>query len=194
VAVLGGAPVGDGNDDADAVFAHVSDLHGQLTPRYQVYYDNPTSTPDFNFGDDDRVVERGGGIPPARSETRRTPRGLRRVYAHERRHVPRLRRDHLHRWASDARSRQRPRRARHLCPGNWDYSNEAAEDGNFVELMDDLDARFSRTTSTTGRPTSDCTTRTGSRHRRTLRGGRRDDERLRRSDGTRVLRGEVPLR
>jgi len=56
-------PVGDGNDDADAVFAHVSDLHGQLTPRYQVYYDNPTSTPDFNFGDDDRVVERGGGIP-----------------------------------------------------------------------------------------------------------------------------------
>jgi len=32
---LGGAPVGDGNDDADAVFAHVSDLHGQLTPRYQ---------------------------------------------------------------------------------------------------------------------------------------------------------------
>jgi len=25
-------------------------------------------------------------------------------------------------------------------PGNWDYSNEAAEDGNFVELMDDLDA------------------------------------------------------
>jgi len=46
---LGGAPVGDGNDDADAVFAHVSDLHGQLTPRYQVYYDNPTSTPDFNF-------------------------------------------------------------------------------------------------------------------------------------------------
>jgi len=28
-------PVGDGNDDADAVFAHVSDLHGQLTPRYQ---------------------------------------------------------------------------------------------------------------------------------------------------------------
>jgi len=50
-------------NDADAVFAHVSDLHGQLTPRYQVYYDNPTSTPDFNFGDDDRVVERGGGIP-----------------------------------------------------------------------------------------------------------------------------------
>jgi len=61
---LGGAPVGDGNDDADAVFAHVSDLHGQLTPRYQVYYDNPTSTPDFNFGDDDRVVERGGGGIP----------------------------------------------------------------------------------------------------------------------------------
>ncbi|SEP15652.1 Multicopper oxidase [Halogranum amylolyticum] len=25
-------------------------------------------------------------------------------------------------------------------PGNWDYSNEAAEDGNFVELMNDLDA------------------------------------------------------
>jgi len=25
-------------------------------------------------------------------------------------------------------------------PGNWDYSNEAAEDGNFVELMDELDA------------------------------------------------------
>jgi sulfur-oxidizing protein SoxB len=50
---LDGAPVGRGNKDADVVFAHVSDLHGQLTPRYQVYYDNPTSGPTMNFGEDD---------------------------------------------------------------------------------------------------------------------------------------------
>jgi len=43
-------------------------------------------------------------------------------------------------------------------------------DGNFVELMDDLDAPILANNPTTGRPTSDCTTRTDPRHRRTLRG------------------------
>ncbi|MFD1599962.1 bifunctional metallophosphatase/5'-nucleotidase [Halobellus rarus] len=137
---LGGAPVGDGDDDTDAVFAHVSDLHGQLTQRYQVYYDNPTSAPDFDFGDDDRVVERGGGVSLLAAK------------------LAELRGDHdvctlmsgdtFHGSAvttyTDGRAMLDPINE-HVAPdiyvpGNWDYSNEAAEDGNFVELMDGLDA------------------------------------------------------
>jgi len=136
---LGGAPVGDGNDDADAVFAHVSDLHGQLTPRYQVYYDNPTSTPDFNFGDDDRVVERGGGIPCSQRNSTNSARTTTCTL---------MSGDTFHGSAvttyTDGRAMLDPVND-HVAPdiyvpGNWDYSNEAAEDGNFVELMDDLDA------------------------------------------------------
>jgi hypothetical protein len=60
---LDGERVGEESADPNLILAHVSDLHGQLTPRYQVYYDNPTSSPPFDFGDDDRVIERGGGFP-----------------------------------------------------------------------------------------------------------------------------------
>ena len=33
------------------------------TPRYQVYYDNSTSKPNLDFGEDDHIVERGDGVP-----------------------------------------------------------------------------------------------------------------------------------
>jgi hypothetical protein len=41
---LDGGPVEQETGDPDLVFAHVSDLHGQLTPRHQVYYDNSTNS------------------------------------------------------------------------------------------------------------------------------------------------------
>ncbi len=131
---------GDGTSDPDLVFAHVSDLHGQLTPRHQIYYDNPKSKPDFDFGDDDRVIKRGGGVPILAAK------------------LDELREDHevctlmsgdtFHGSAvttfTDGQAMLDPINE-HIgpdvyVPGNWDYSNEAAEDGNFVELMDGLDA------------------------------------------------------
>ncbi|AGB16698.1 5'-nucleotidase/2',3'-cyclic phosphodiesterase-like hydrolase [Halovivax ruber XH-70] len=136
---LDGTPV-DEHGDPDVVFAHVSDLHGQLTPRYQVYYDNPTSAPDLHFGGDDRTIERGGGVPILAAK------------------IDELRADHevctlmsgdtFHGSAvttyTNGRAMLEPIN-RHLrpdvyVPGNWDFGNEAAEDGNFVDLMDALDA------------------------------------------------------
>jgi 2',3'-cyclic-nucleotide 2'-phosphodiesterase (5'-nucleotidase family) len=137
---LGNAPVGDGTDDADVVFAHVSDLHGQLTPRYQVYYDNPTSGPNVDFGDDDRVVERGGGIPllAAKLEELREHHDVCTLMSGDTFHGSAVT------TYTDGRAMLTPVNE-HIAPdvyvpGNWDYSNEAAEDGNFLELMDALDA------------------------------------------------------
>jgi 2',3'-cyclic-nucleotide 2'-phosphodiesterase (5'-nucleotidase family) len=137
---FGGAPVRDGTVDADVVFAHVSDLHGQLVPRYQVYYDNPTSKPDLDFGGDDRVVERGGGIPllAAKLDELREHHDVCTLMSG----------DTFHGSAVTTYTRGRAMIDPvndHLAPdiyvpGNWDYSNEAAEDGNFLELMDALDA------------------------------------------------------
>ncbi|SDF67634.1 2',3'-cyclic-nucleotide 2'-phosphodiesterase/5'-or 3'-nucleotidase, 5'-nucleotidase family [Halorubrum xinjiangense] len=139
-APVDGDPVGGDTDDADAVFAHVSDLHGQLTPRHQVYYDNPTSGPEFDFGDDDRVIERGGGIPLLAAKLDE----LREAYDA----CTLMSGDTFHGSAvtayTDGRAMLAPVNG-HVAPdvyvpGNWDYSNEAAEDGAFLELMDDLDA------------------------------------------------------
>lgn len=128
------------NGEPDIVFAHVSDLHGQLTPRYQVYYDNSTSNPDFDFGDDDRTIERGGGIPVLAAKLDEL-RGGNEI-------CTLMSGDTFHGSAvttyTDGRAMLDPINE-HVdpdvyVPGNWDYSNEAAEDGNFVELMDGLDA------------------------------------------------------
>ncbi|WP_225336063.1 5'-nucleotidase C-terminal domain-containing protein [Halomicrobium urmianum] len=137
---LDGDATGDDAGAPDAVFAHVSDLHGQLSPRHQVYYDNQTSRPDFDFGDDDRVVERGGGIPLLAAKLDE----LRESYDV----CTLMSGDTFHGSAvttyTDGRAMLAPINE-HVAPdvyvpGNWDYSNEAAEDGNFVELMDGLDA------------------------------------------------------
>ncbi|QLG62101.1 5'-nucleotidase C-terminal domain-containing protein [Halorarum salinum] len=136
---LDGGLAGDGGDP-DLVFAHVSDLHGQLTPRHQVYYDNPTSGPDFEFGDDDRVVERGGGVPvlAAKLDELRGRHEVRTLMSGDTFHGSAVT------TYTDGRAMLDPIN-RHLepdvyVPGNWDFSNEAAEDGNFLDLMDALDA------------------------------------------------------
>ena len=137
---LGGDPVSDGAGDPDVVFAHVSDLHGQLTQRYQVYYDNPTSKPNFAFGDDDRVIKRGGGVPllAAKLEELRTGHDICTLMSGDTYHGSAVT------TYTDGQAMLDPINE-HIdpdvyVPGNWDYSNEAAEDGNFVELMDELDA------------------------------------------------------
>ncbi len=137
---LGGDPASDGAGAPDAVFAHVSDLHGQLTPRHQVYYDNPTSKPNFDFGDDDRVIERGGGIPllAAKLDELREHHDVCTLMSGDTFHGSAVT------TYTDGRAMLDPIND-HVAPdiyvpGNWDYSNEAAEDDNFVELMGDLDA------------------------------------------------------
>ncbi|WP_136718297.1 5'-nucleotidase C-terminal domain-containing protein [Halorientalis salina] len=137
---LDGEPTSDATGDPDVVFGHVSDLHGQLTPRDQVYYDNPTSKPDFNFGDDDHVIERGGGIPllAAKLDELREQENICTLMSGDTFHGS------AETTYTDGRAMLDPINE-HVAPdiyvpGNWDYSNEAAEDGNFVELMDSLDA------------------------------------------------------
>jgi len=137
---LGGDPASDGEGTPDAVFTHVSDLHGQLTPRYQVYYDNPTSEPNFDFGDNDRVIERGGGIPllAAKLDELREEHDVCTLMSGDTFHGSAVT------TYTDGRAMLDPLNE-HIAPdvyvpGNWDYSNEAVEDGNFVELMDDLNA------------------------------------------------------
>jgi 2',3'-cyclic-nucleotide 2'-phosphodiesterase (5'-nucleotidase family) len=137
---LGGDPASDDAGAPDMAFTHVSDLHGQLTPRYQVYYDNPTSRPDFEFGDDDRVIERGGGIPllAAKLDELRDDYDVCTLMSGDTFHGSAVT------TYTDGRTMLDPINE-HVepdvyVPGNWDYSNEAADDGSFVELMDDLDA------------------------------------------------------
>ncbi|WP_418282992.1 metallophosphoesterase [Halorubrum sp. DTA98] len=137
---IGGDPASDGAGAPDVVFAHVSDLHGQLTPRYQVYFDNPTSKPDFDFGDDDRVIERGGGIPllAAKLDELREDHDVRTLMSGDTFHGSAVT------TYTDGRAMLDPINDHVVpdvyVPGNWDYSNEAAEEGNFVDLMDGLDA------------------------------------------------------
>ncbi|WP_049894293.1 bifunctional metallophosphatase/5'-nucleotidase [Salinarchaeum sp. Harcht-Bsk1] len=137
---LDGNPVRDGEGEPDLVFAHVSDLHGQLTPRYQVYYDNARSSPPVEFGSGGRTIERGGGVPllAATLEELRAAHDVCTLMSG----------DTFHGSAAttytDGRAMLDPVND-HVdpdvyVPGNWDYSNEAAEDGVFLELMDGLDA------------------------------------------------------
>ncbi|RXK49144.1 bifunctional metallophosphatase/5'-nucleotidase [Halorientalis pallida] len=126
--------------DPDAVLAHVSDLHGQLSPRQQVYYDTGQPNPEIEFGDDDRTIERAGGVPilTAKLEELRAEHPVLTLMCG----------DTFHGCAETTYTNGRAMLEpidQHLrpdvyVPGNWDYSNEAAEDGNLTAVLDELAA------------------------------------------------------
>ncbi|AQL41298.1 bifunctional metallophosphatase/5'-nucleotidase [Halorientalis sp. IM1011] len=126
--------------DPDVVLTHVSDLHGQLAARDQVYYDTQQSNPGLEFDGDDRVIERAGGVPvlSAKLDELREEYPVRTLMCG----------DTFHGSAETTYTNGRVMLEpidRHLCPdvyvpGNWDYSNEAPEDGNVTALLDELDA------------------------------------------------------
>jgi 2',3'-cyclic-nucleotide 2'-phosphodiesterase (5'-nucleotidase family) len=138
---LDGSPSPDREGEPDVVFGHVSDLHGQLVPGHQVYYDNPRNAPDFEFDGGDRRVERGGGVPLLTAKLDR----LRDAYDDV---LTLMSGDTFHGTAvatyTGGRALLDPindhLRPDVYVPGNWDYSNEAVEDGSFRDLMAGLDA------------------------------------------------------
>ncbi|ELZ00212.1 bifunctional metallophosphatase/5'-nucleotidase [Natrialba aegyptia] len=138
----------DGSDGAgpdggtDLVCLHVSDLHGQLVPEHHVYYDNPESRPDFDFGDDDRILRRGGGIALLAAK-------LEEIRSAADETLTLMSGDTFHGSAettyTEGSAMLDPVNAYVepdvYVPGNWDFGNEGAEDGSFRELMDELEAR-----------------------------------------------------
>ncbi|SFB73766.1 2',3'-cyclic-nucleotide 2'-phosphodiesterase/5'-or 3'-nucleotidase, 5'-nucleotidase family [Halobiforma haloterrestris] len=133
---------GEGPNEPDVSCLHVSDLHGQLVPEYHVYYDNPESRPDFEFGDDDRLLRRGGGIPLLTAK-------LEEIRAAADGTLTLMSGDTFHGAAETTYTNGRAMlepindhlRPDVYVPGNWDFGNEGAEDGNLRELMDALEAR-----------------------------------------------------
>jgi len=136
-----GSTAPDQAQGPDLVFGHVSDLHGQLVADHQVYYDNPRNAPDLDFGGEDKRVERGGGVPVLTAKLDQ----LRDAYDDV---LTLMSGDTFHGTAvttyTDGRALLDPindhLRPDVYVPGNWDYSNEAVEDGNFRDLMAALDA------------------------------------------------------
>ncbi|SFT07922.1 bifunctional metallophosphatase/5'-nucleotidase [Halostagnicola kamekurae] len=140
----------DGSDEADrdqgqvpdVVCLHVSDLHGQLVPEYHVYYDNPESHPDFDFAGDNRILRRGGGIPLLAGK-------LEEIRSATNETLTLMSGDTFHGTAVTTYTKGRAMLepiTEHIdpdvyVPGNWDFGNEAAEDGNLRNLMDELEAQ-----------------------------------------------------
>ncbi|WP_114579108.1 bifunctional UDP-sugar hydrolase/5'-nucleotidase [Saliphagus sp. LR7] len=126
----------------DVVCLHVSDLHGQLVPEYHVYYDNLNSRPDFDFGGDDRILRRGGGIPLLAGK-------IDEIRSAAEETLTLMSGDTFHGTAMTTYTKGRAMLepvTKHInpdvyVPGNWDFGNEAAEDGNMQELMDKLEAQ-----------------------------------------------------
>ncbi|WP_323174669.1 bifunctional metallophosphatase/5'-nucleotidase [Natrialba sp. PRR66] len=139
---LDGSDGTDPDGETDLVCLHVSDLHGQLAPEHHVYYDNPESRPDFDFGDDDRILRRGGGIPLLAAK-------LEEIRSAADETLTLMSGDTFHGSAettyTEGRAMLEPVNT-HVepdvyVPGNWDFGNEGAEDGSVRELMDELEAR-----------------------------------------------------
>ncbi|WP_306060792.1 bifunctional metallophosphatase/5'-nucleotidase [Natronococcus wangiae] len=139
---LDGSDGADPDGGTDLVCLHVSDLHGQLVPEHHVYYDNPESRPDFDFGDDDRILRRGGGIALLAAK-------LEEIRSAADETLTLMSGDTFHGSAettyTEGSAMLEPVNA-HVepdvyVPGNWDFGNEGAEDGSLRELMDELEAR-----------------------------------------------------
>ncbi|MFC4247216.1 bifunctional metallophosphatase/5'-nucleotidase [Natribaculum luteum] len=132
----------DPDGEPDVTFMHVSDLHGQMTEGHQVYYNNPKSRPDFEFDGEDKVIRKGGGIPRLAAKLEE----VRDAYDDD--VVTLMSGDTFHGTAvttyTNGKSMLEPvnehLRPDFYVPGNWDYSNEAVEDGNMVDIMESLDA------------------------------------------------------
>lgn len=131
----------ESDGDPALVFAHVSDLHGQLTPRRHVYYDNPRSRPDFAFDGADAVVKRAGGLPILAAK-------LAEIRSAADAQLTLMSGDTFHGTAVATYAD-----GRDLCdlvsehvapdvyvPGNWDVADEAAEDGALRAYLERLEA------------------------------------------------------
>ncbi|ELY84800.1 metallophosphoesterase [Natrialba taiwanensis DSM 12281] len=135
----------DSDGDADELtVAHVSDLHGQLTPRHHVYYDTlrSNSRAAFEFGDADELVKRAGGIPILSAK-------LGEIRSAADATLTLMSGDTFHGSAVATYGD-----GRDLCdlvadhlgpdvyvPGNWDVADESSDDGALREYLDRLETR-----------------------------------------------------
>ncbi|WP_394352492.1 bifunctional metallophosphatase/5'-nucleotidase [Natronorubrum aibiense] len=138
---LDGSRATEQDREPTVVCLHVSDLHGQLVSGHHVYYDTVESHPGFDFEGEATRLERGGGVPLLTAKLDEIRE------AHEET-LTLMSGDTFHGTAvttyTNGRAMLEPVNE-HLCPdvyvpGNWDFSNEAAEDGVTRTLLDALEA------------------------------------------------------
>lgn len=125
--------------DPDLSILHVSDLHGQLGPSHQVYYDYP-SAPPIDFGGEQEVVRPVRGVPThvAKIDALRADRDT----------LVLMSGDTFHGSAETTFTNgsimvepiNEHVRPDAYVPGNWDFGHEGVEDGSALERFDALDS------------------------------------------------------